>query len=496
YEAAHSDIGEKRFRRPDLGGQTCMKKQTRLIIFRLVGDVLYAFGFLLLVPLLVAIFAGEDRQAITFGIGAAICIPVFYVVRRRTSAAGVKNHHAAIALTIMWVSLSLISSIAFRLNGISWINALYEAFSGWTDTGLSMIAHPEELPVSLSLFRIMMQFVSGLGIVIFMLALRGPSSQAAQSLFQAEGRFEDFTTNIWHMGRTIFVIYSGYTLAGFLLLWALGVPPFDALMHAITSLSTGGFSTNSVGVGLYGALPSIVAIVLMLAGGISFSSHQALVTGSLKKFWRNPEVRALFTISIGASGVLFLVQYLAEGPAWDRVLASVFYAVTAISTCGAGTTISVSQLPDAAIFVIIILMLSGAAYGSTTGALKLWRLIIVRKVIGREIRRPFYPTGTVLPIRMGNNIITDNTALQVAAYVLLFVGIGLVGSLVFMVSGYRPLYALFTVFSAQGNVGLNAMPDTLYYGMHPLLKLQLIAHMLIGRIEIYPLLYLLHGLRE
>jgi len=473
-----------------------MKRQTGLIILRLIGDVLYAYGVLLLIPMLVAIFVGETRQAATFGMGAAICIPVFYVVRRRTSTAGIRNHHTAIALAIMWVSLSLISSIAFRLNDMTWIDALYESFSGWTDTGLSMIPHPEELPISLSLFRILTQFVSGLGIVIFMLALRGPSSQAAQSLFQAEGRFEDFTTNIWKMGRTIFVIYAAYTLAGFLLLWALGVPPFHALTHAITSLSTGGFSTNSVGVGLYGALPSIVAIVLMLAGGISFSSHQALVTGNLKKFWRNPEVRALFAIAFGASGVLILVQYLAEGYTWDRVLTSVFYAVTAISTCGAGTTIPVSQLPDTAVFVIIILMLSGAAYGSTTGALKLWRLIIMKKVIGREIRRPFYPTGTVLPIRMGNNIITDHAALQVAAYVLLFVGLGLVGSLVFMVSGYRPLYALFTVFSAQGNVGLNAMPDPLYYGMNPLLKLQLIVHMLIGRIEIYPLLYLLHGLRE
>jgi len=473
-----------------------MNKQARIIILRLVADVLYAYGFLLLVPMSVGLFAGEYIEASIFGIGAGISIPVFYVVRRHTNSTGVKNHHAAIALAIMWVSLSLISSIPFRLDGMDWIDALYEAFSGWTDTGLTMIPHPEELPTSLSLFRVLMQFVSGLGIVIFMLALRGPSSRAAHSLFQAEGRFEDFTTNIWAVGRTLVLIYLGYTLVGFVLLMILRVPPFHALTHAITSLSTGGFSTNSVGVGLYGALPSIVAIVLMLAGGISFSSHQALVTGNFKKFWRNPEVRALLAIILGATGLLLVEQHLIEGHAWDRVLESAFYAVTAITTCGAGTTLPISQLPDIAIFTIIFLMVSGAAYGSTTGALKLWRLIIMRKVIGREIRRPFYPTGTVLPIRMGNNVITDHTALQVAAYIFLYLGIGLVGSMVFMVFGYRPLYALFTVFSAQGNVGLNAMPDALYYDMPAILKLQLIIHMLIGRVEVLPLLYLLHGLRE
>jgi len=473
-----------------------MKKQTRAIILRLVADVLYAYGFLLLAPTIVALFLGETSQAITFALGAGICIPVCYVLRRRTSASGVKEHHAAIALAIMWLSLSLLSSIPFRVNGASWIDALYEAFSGWTDTGLSMIPHPEDLPISLGLFRVLMQWISGLGIVVFLLALRGHSSRAARSLFQAEGHFEDFTTNIWNVGRTIVFIYVGYTLVGFLLLWVFGVPPFHALTHAITSLSTGGFSTNSVGVGLYGVLPSIVAIVLMLAGGISSSGHQSLITGNIKKFARNPEIRALFAIVAGAAGLLVLEQYLVEGHAWDRVVESVFYATTAVTTCGAGTTIPVSDLPDIAIFTILILMLSGATYGSTTGALKLWRLVIVRKVIGREIQRPFYPSGTIVPIRMGNNVITDRIALQVAAYILLYLSIGLAGSVVFMLFGYRPLYSLFTVFSAQGNVGLNAMPNTMYYGLHPILKLQLIVHMLIGRMEILPLLYLLHGLRE
>jgi trk system potassium uptake protein TrkH len=350
--------------------------------------------------------------------------------------------------------------------------------------------------MSLSVFRILIQWTSGLGIVILMLFLYGPASRAAQSLFQAEGRLEDFTTSVWHAGKTIVLIYVGYTAVGFLALWALGMGAFDALMHAITSLSTGGFSTNSVGVGVYGALPSVVAMVLMLCGGISFGSHQALLSGNVRKVLRNPEIRVLFSVVLAASGLLVFEYFLIEGRVSNRVLPSVFYVITAITTCGAGTTLPLNQVPDVVVFTIMLLMISGAAYGSTSGALKLWRLIIVGQVIGREVKRPFYPVRAVLPIRMGNNRIHGRTVIEVTAYVLLYLSLALAGSLVFMLFGHRSLHALFTVFSAQGNVGLNAMPDTLYYGMHPVLKLQLMFHMLVGRMEILPFLYLLRGVRR
>jgi trk system potassium uptake protein TrkH len=248
-------------------------------------------------------------------------------------------------------------------------------------------------------------------------------------------------------------------------------------------------------------LPSAVAMALMLCGGISFSSHQALVTGNLKKFLRNPEVRGLFVVIVVASTLLFAEQLLfgpapAGGQYGRRLFDSVFYVISSISTCGAGTVLPLSQVPPVFRFTVFLLMISGAVYGSTTGALKLWRLIIIGKVIGREIRLPFYPTGTVMPIQIGSNRITESTALQVGTYALLYLAIGLLGSLLFMLFGYESLDALFTVFSAQGNVGLNSMPDALYYGMHPLLKGQLILHMLIGRMEILPLLHLLHGVRD
>jgi trk system potassium uptake protein TrkH len=478
-----------------------MKRRDLAIVARLVADFVYAFGYLLLVPAVIGLVLGEHWQALTFGLGAGVLIPLFYVVRRRMHDVDVERRHAAITLAVVWTLFSLLSSIPFGVHGLAWVDALFESFSAWTDTGLTMIPDPGELPYSLGTFRILMQWISGLGIVLFMLFVQGPSPRAARSLFAAEGRFEDFTTNLWQVGRTIVLIYAGYTLAGFVAFLLLGLSPFEAIAHAASSLSTGGFSTNSVGVGLYGMLPSAVAMVLMLCGGISFGSHQALFSGNLKKFLRNPEIRLLFVIVAFSSVLLFAEQLLWQDPAMmeghhgERFFDSVFYVVSSISTCGAGTILPLSQVPPVFRFTVFLLMISGAVYGSTTGALKLWRIIIIGQVIGREVRQPFYPSGTVMPIRAGSNRITEGTALQVAAYALLYLAIGLGGSLIFMLFGYGSLDALFTVFSAQGNVGLNAMPEAVYFGMQPVLKGQLILHMLIGRMEILPLLYLLHGLR-
>jgi trk system potassium uptake protein TrkH len=477
-----------------------MKKRDLVVVARLVADFLYFFGYLLLIPAAIGVVMAEYTQALVFGLGAVVLIPAFYLLRRKTSVGEVERRHAAITLAVVWTLFSLLSSLPFGIYGLAWIDALFESFSAWTDTGLTMVPHPGELPYSLSTFRILMQWVSGLGIVLFLLCVQGPSPRAARSLFAAEGRFEDFTTSLWQVGRTVVLIYAGYTAAGFVAFLLMGIPPFHALTHAASSLSTGGFSTNSVGVGLYGMLPSAVAMTLMLCGGISFSSHQALVTGNFKKFFRNPEIRVLFVVILVATALLFAEQLLfseqpAEGQYGQRLFDSVYYVISSVSTCGAGAVLPLSQVPPVFRFTVFLLMISGAVYGSTTGALKLWRLIIIGKVIGREIRLPFYPSGTVMPIRMGSNLIAESTALQVGAYALLYLAIGLLGSLVFMLFGYGSLDALFTVFSAQGNVGLNAMPDALYYGMHPALKGQLILHMLIGRMEILPLLHLLHGVR-
>lgn len=359
-----------------------------------------------------------------------------------------------------------------------------------------MIPDPGQLPYSLGLFRAMSQWLSGLGLVLMLVSLRGEAPQVMRRLFQVEGRFEDFNPSVWKMGRTIAFIYFGYTLAGFLGLWVAGVPPFHALVHTMTSLSTGGFSSNSVGIGIYGALPTVILIFLMIAGGISFSSHQALLSGKFKKFIQNPEVKTFFGLLAISSSLALLQIKIARLPVMENALSSIFYVVSAASTTGAHTVLPLTKVPDVFRFMLTLLMAVGASYGSATGGLKLWRLIILGKIISREIRQPFYPQGTILPIRMGHHVIQEDIVAKAAGYTMLYMLIALLGSLIFMMSGFHALDSLFVVFSAQGNVGLTAMPSAMHYGMHPLLKSLLIVHMLAGRLEIFPLIFLFAALKN
>ena len=186
------------------------------------------------------------------------------------------------------------------VGGVPLLDALFEGVSAWTDTGLTMIRDPAVLPASLGAFRVLIQWFSGLGIAMFHAAAEGSPAPCRAQLFDAEGRPETFATSPWRIGSIVVRIYVLYTLIGATALWLTGLPPLDALAHAVTSLSTGGFSTNSVGVGLYGALPSVVAMVLMLAGGISFSAHRMLLRGDVRGFIGVPEVRVLFAVIAGA----------------------------------------------------------------------------------------------------------------------------------------------------------------------------------------------------
>ncbi len=139
-------------------------------IIRLLADILFMFAFILLIPTILAYVLKERAMWITFGIEAILCFLVSFSIRLKTNTAGMKQYHGAIAIALAWTIISLIATIPFRVAGVTWIDALFEAFSGWTDTGASMIPNPETLPYSLGLFRAMSQWLSGLGLVVLLLS--------------------------------------------------------------------------------------------------------------------------------------------------------------------------------------------------------------------------------------------------------------------------------------------------------------------------------------
>jgi trk system potassium uptake protein TrkH len=395
--------------------------------------------------------------------------------------------HAVISLAIGWVLTGLLSSIPFFFHGMSPVDAFFESVSGWSGTGLTMIPDPAQITITINFWRAYTQWLGGFGIVLMAL-LFYDKPQTAQHLFEAEGRSEEFFLSLSKITKTILKIYLAYTAFGIIAFLFSGMDPFNAVFYTFTSLATGGFASDAVGIAPFGMGAMVICIVLMLFGGISFEAHYMLLRGKFKKFFSNQELRLLFiTITIAFILVSASLYILKDHWFFDGF----FYIVSAITGTGAGTLIAVSQFQGLAIFTLILMMIFGASYGSTTGAIKLWRTIIIFKVIRREIHRVFVPSKKVIPIKIGDRIVSDDAAMKALSFILLYLFLLIAGSVIFMLAGYSMSESVFTVASAQGNVGLATVSGQEWYGMDASLKLLLSIHMLAGRMEIIPLLVLL-----
>jgi trk system potassium uptake protein TrkH len=455
-------------------------------ILYITSQMLRILGLLFLAPTLIALIYGETSYAVMFFFIALGLFVPFTIAHMSLKGQSPKIRHAIAAIAFTWFMFALVGAIPLWFHGFSFIDGLFESMSGWSGTGLSILSDPSTQPYSINFWRCFMQWAGGLGVVVMaLLVLERP--ETAEMLFAAEGRTEDFTLNLYAIGRTILGIYLVLTFAGIALFLLAGLPPFEALITTFTTLSTGGFSSNAVGVGAFGQGAMLVAMLVMLAGGISFVSHKDLIEGNARRFFANPEIRFLLTL-VGIASALIAFDFYHNGQ--SQYFDGVFYAISAITGTGNTGPVAVSSFPQMTISVLIMLMIFGACYGSTTSALKLWRVILLYKVTLRDIRRHFLPRGAQIPLKVNRVAISPQSALQVSAYVFIYFAFLVLGSMAFMVAGYPSLDAVFTVASAQGNVGLSLVDVP---GLPGLLKVLLTFHMFIGRIEIIPLLVFVQG---
>jgi len=455
-----------------------------------ISNMMRFVGISMIIPLIVSLSYNETLYAVVFFVMGFVLLTLFSLTKLVIKPRRVRFKHAVVSIAVAWIVMGLVSAVPFILFGINPIDAYFESVSGWSGTGLSMIPEPEKLAFSLNFWRGFIQWLGGFGIVLMALMFY-ERPETIHHLFAAEGRNEEFSTSIQKIALSIVKIYLLYTLVGVALFCFSGMSLFDAVFHSFTSIATGGFSTSSVGVGFYGLSATISCIFLMLLGGISFESHYELIHLKFSKFYSNPELRFLFVVILLASA-LILINVFFSGK--NFILDSFFYVVAAITGTGASTAVPVSSLPALSVFILLIMMIFGSCYGSTTGALKLWRIIILYKVIRREIHKAFLPPNSIMPIKLGEKTVSDESAMKALSYMMLYVALIVFGGIVFMIFGFGVVDSLFIVSSAQGNVGLSSFSGAIWFDMNPLLKVLLSFHMLVGRMEIIPFLVLLKGM--
>lgn len=459
------------------------------VVLKYMGRLMTGIGVVLAVPMVVALLFLELHTAAVYGATGLLIVAAGYLLIRILPESELEWKESLVIAAIIFPFVALLNAFPFALStGMSLSDSFFEAVSGITTTGLS-VAPAEVGPVFL-FARSWLQWIGGIGIVIIVLLVLIQPGTSACRLFSANVGEKRIGTNVMATARILVQIYLVITAVAFILLLLSGMPVFDSVCHALSAVSTGGFSTGSGSIASFpGIFVPVVIAAGFLMGAINFGLYTRLSGGvkGLKEVLSDIQLR-YFAIVLVAGFLLLLFTMSGEMPFADALPASAFQAASALSTAGF-STVDVGSLSDSSKAVITFLMWIGGSVGSTAGGIKIMRLLVLFSIIHLVFIRFFLPKEALTPLKVGCDVVEPGQVYHILAYVILYIFVILLSGFIFMLHGTGPGDAFFEVSSALGTVGLST--GITGPGMPVLLKWTLIADMVLGRIEIIPLFILL-----
>ncbi|MFO7819693.1 MAG: TrkH family potassium uptake protein [Halanaerobacter sp.] len=438
-------------------------KERYKLLLHYIGTLIMGLGFFLLLPLLTIPFYPQDISYLNvFLTPSLVLLSLGYLLWKfmnpKEEEVSLSLKEGGIIVLISWLAAIFASAIPFVLAGkLNFTQAIFEAASGWTTTGLSVIDEAQTSYIFL-MWRSIMQFFGGAGLIVVMLS--SIIHPYGFGLYNAEGRSDQLLPHVKRSAKAIMLIYSGYTLAGIILYYLVGMGLFDAINHSIAALSTGGFSTRGASIGHWDNLGiELVTWILMLLGTTNFATHFALLKGKFRTFIKNGEVRLmtfLIALFVPILSYFSLTELYSSLPQLLR--RSVFEVITAISTTGFSLD-TFSTWNAFGLLSMIILMLIGGGTGSTAGGIKLYRIYLMYKSLLWEFKSYFLPQNAVEEnyIWRGEKklYIKPEYIRETANYIYLYLITYASGVLVYLAHGYGLVESMFEFASSLGTVGLS-----------------------------------------
>lgn len=488
------------------------------VVFAHVGTVLFVFGLVLLVPFTMSLFIaggkGQDVRAGTFAIPIVISLVLGAACRWQMHSwpgeRRVGTPEAMLICVFGWLAVSAVGAIPFSHHlGISYLDAYFEAMSGFTTTGITMLSGLDGMPRSLLFWRSMTQWVGGLGILTFFMALvfEGGLSHRLYGAESAKMEAQRGAPGIWRMLQILWLIYVLWTAAITAALYACGMSLYDAVSHALTCVSTAGYSTHDASIAYYEragyahhAAIEYVLILGMWAGATNFLVHYRLLRGGIKALWDSDEMRLWWCV-LGGALLLVLGSRLwsaaAAASAGTEPLSgvfrhSLFQAISIGTTTGYSTRdIATDYFPPLAKHVFLALMVIGGCGGSTAAALKIPRFVILGKLMVRQVKKAVKPESEVDLLLVDGRKVSAEEIERTAGLLVAWLVLLLAGSVVTAaLSPHGALESASGMFSALGNIGPCYIPVPDMMRLNPAIKVFYIFAMLAGRLEIVPVLIL------
>ena len=467
------------------------------IIFYIIGWILNLEAAFMLPSCLVALIYQESSGwSLVAAVLLCLLIGLPLVIRKpKNRVFYLREGFATTALC--WIVLSCVGALPFVLSGYipNPVDALFETVSGFTTTGASILTDVEALPHCLLFWRSFTHWVGGMGVLVFTMVVLPVSDGRAMHLMRAESpgpSVGKISSKIRDTAKILYAMYLVLTVVQTILLRLVGLPWYDALITAFGAAGTGGFSNRAASIGAYGS-PAVemITAVFMVLFGINFNVYFFLLIRHFKEAFACEEMRVYLGViaasTLAVAGNIFHLY----GNVWQSLRYSFFQVASIITTTGYATT-DFNMWPTFSKAVLVLLMFFGACAGSTGGGIKISRIIIMCKTAKQDLMRVLHPHA-VTTVRFEGKPLDDKTVFGVRTYMNLYLIIFVLSTMVVAINQFDLVTTFTAVASCLNNIGPGLElvgPMVSFADFSPLIKLVLSFDMLVGRLEIFPMLVL------
>ena len=468
------------------------------VIANMLGNVLWVEGLLLILPLLVT-FIYQDGGTMAFLMTIALALMIGVPLSRiKTKKSAYFAKDGMIAVGLSWIAVSMVGALPFYFSGEipSYIDAFFETVSGFTTTGSSILTDVEALTHGMLFWRSFTHWVGGMGVLVFVLALIPKSNERTMHIMRAEVPGPTIGKLVPRLKQTAMILYQIYmvlTIIETVLLLLGGMPLFDSLCHSFGTAGTGGFGIKATSIGYYdNAYYDAIITIFMILFGVNFNIFYFILIKDFKQAFKDAEMRTYFGI-IALSILLIAINIL---PMYDGFLEAIRYSsfqVGSIITTTGYSSCDFNLWPTFSKIILFLLMFIGASAGSTGGGIKVSRIMIVAKKIKMDLQKLIHPQK-VDAITMNGKIVPEETVNQILSFFGCYMLILAFCVLAVSLDGFDFESTVTSVVACLSNIGPGlgvCGPMGSFADFSDLSKIILSGAMLIGRLEIYPILILI-----
>ncbi|MBR5473733.1 MAG: TrkH family potassium uptake protein [Clostridia bacterium] len=469
------------------------------MVFRTIGRLLQITALLLLVPAIVAIIYGETKQIFAFAITAlgslVLGVIISLITKTKNKVIYAKDGFAITALA--WIGMALVGAVPFVISGDipNYVNAIFETVSGFTTTGASVLTNVEALSQSALFWRSFTHWIGGMGVLVFVMALLPNFTDRSIHIMRAEmpgpivGKL---VPRVKDTAKILYMIYIILTVLEIVLLRLGDMNWFESIVHAFGTAGTGGFGIKGDSIASYSPYSQWVIAIFMLIFGINFNVYYLLLMRRVRTALKSSELWCYISIVfVSITAITVNIVSMSKGVS-EAIRNSVFQVASIISTTGYATA-DFNQWPGACKAILFLLMITGACAGSTAGGLKISRVVILFKAVLKEIRKMLHPRS-VSKIHFEGKPLEDATMNSVTTYFVIYMICFLGAFLLISFENFGFESNFSAVVACFNNIGpgFEAVGPTSNYSAYTdFSKIVLSFAMLLGRLEIFPIIIFL-----